>query len=177
GAAGGRGGARGEWAGGAAAGPPHSRAAGRPPRGAGGARPPPPPGGGAGGGRGPPPRHYQAIIDWMLRPATDYTFMGTSPQAWARDNKQLAGDVQTAYIGGGFTADGAGATIQIAWPGARWDAAAAAALLPGARVRPVTLAGQQAWLGGPDSHHVFTAVWSYGPALVNVTGNIDQHQV
>ena len=122
-------------------------------------------------------RHYQAIIEWVLRPATGYTFMGTSPQAWARDNKQLAGDVQTAYIGGGYTADGAGATIQIAWPGARWDAAAAAALLPGARVHPVTLAGQQAWLGGPDSQHVFTAVWSYGPALVSVTGNTDQRQV
>jgi hypothetical protein len=122
-------------------------------------------------------RHYQAIIDWMLRPATGYTFMGTSPRAWARDNRQLAGDPQTAYIGGGYTADGTGATIQIAWPGARWDPAGMAALLPGPPVHPVTLAGQKAWHNGPDSHHVFTAVWSYGPALITVTGTNNQRQV
>jgi Carboxypeptidase regulatory-like domain len=122
-------------------------------------------------------RHYQAIIDWILRPATGSTFMGTSPHAWARDNRQMAGDPQTAYIGGGYTADGTGATIQIAWPGARWDPAGIASTLPGPPVHPVTLAGRQAWHNGPDSHHVFTAVWSYGPALITVTGTNGQHQV
>ena len=35
------------------------------------------------------------------------------PHAWARQNHELADDAQTAYIGGGYTADGTTATIQI----------------------------------------------------------------
>lgn len=121
-------------------------------------------------------RRYQAMINWILRPATGYTFMGTSPHDWAKDNKQMAGDLLTAYIGGGYTADGLSATIQISWPGDRWDAAGMASIGPGPPMRPVTLAGQRAWNGGPDSQHVVTAVWSYGPALVTVTGTSDQYQ-
>jgi len=121
--------------------------------------------------------HYQAIIDWMLRPATGYTFMGTSRHAWVRENRQMAGDPQTAYIGGGYTADATGATIQIAWPGARWDPAGMAGFFSDTPMRPVTLAGQRAWHGGPDSNRVFTAVWSYGPALLTVTSTSDQHGV
>jgi hypothetical protein len=121
-------------------------------------------------------RHYQAIIDWMLRPATGYTFMGTSPHAWAQQNKQMAGDPQTAYIGGGNTADGTGVTIQVSWPGGHWDLAGIARLITGAPIHPVTLAGQQTWHGGPGSNHVFLTVWSYGPALITVAGT-DQHEV
>jgi hypothetical protein len=122
-------------------------------------------------------RHYRAIIAWMLRPATGYTFMRTSRHAWARDNRQMAGDPQTAYIGGGYTADGTGATIQIAWPGKNWDPAGLTNLFPGAQMHPVRLAGQKAWHGGLGSNHVFTAMWSSGPALVTVTGTNGQHQV
>jgi hypothetical protein len=122
-------------------------------------------------------RHYQAIIDWILRPATGYTFMGTSPHAWVRENRQIAGDPQTVYIGGGYTADATGALIQIAWPGEHWDTAGMAGLFPGSPMRPVTLAGQRVWHGGPGSHHLFTAVWSYGPALVTVNGTNGQRRV
>lgn len=121
--------------------------------------------------------HYQAIIGWMLSPATGYTFTGTSPGDWAKDNKQMANDPQTAYIGGGLAADGTGVTIQISRPGWHWDAADIASNVVGApRLYPVTLAGQRAWHGSAGDGYGRAALWSYGPALVNVTG-AGQHRV
>lgn len=115
-------------------------------------------------------RHYQSIIDWVLRPATGYTFMGTGAHAWVRENKEIAGDPQTAYIGGGFTGNGTGVTIQISWPGERWDTAGLASLLTDGPVHRVTLAGQQAWQLGPGNDHVFSTMWSSGPVLVITAG-------
>ena len=121
--------------------------------------------------------HYQPMIDWMLSPATGYTFTGTSPSDWAQENRQMANDPQTAYIGGGLAADGTGVTFQISRPGWHWNAADIASTLVGApRLHPVTLAGQQAWHGPAGGGHGFGALWSYGPALVNVTG-AGQHRV
>jgi hypothetical protein len=108
---------------------------------------------------------YQAIIDWMLRPATGYTFTETSPY----ENRQTPGDPMTAYTGSSSTADGTGATIQISRPGVRWDTTEIARLMVGPPMHPVTLAGQRAWRSGPGDYHVFVTTWSYGPALVNVT--------
>lgn len=122
-------------------------------------------------------RDYQAMIDWMLSPATGYTFTGTSAGDWAQANKQMANDPATAYIGGGTASDGTGVTIQISRPGWSWDAAEIVrTTVGGPPMHPVTLAGQRAWHGGPDSHHVFTTMWSYGPALVSANG-ADQHRV
>ncbi len=120
--------------------------------------------------------HYQAIIDWMLSPATGYTFKGTSANDWAQENRQMANDVQTAYIGGGYATDGTGVTIQISRPGIRWDAAEIAGSMTGTPLHPVTLAGQQAWHGPYNDGHASMALWSYDPALVTVTG-ADQHRV
>jgi len=122
-------------------------------------------------------RHYQAIIDWMLSRGSGYTFTGTSPSDWAQDNRQMANDPATAYIGGGTASDGTGVTIQISRPGWPWDAAEIVrTTVGGPPMHPVTLAGQQVWRGGPDSHHVFTTLWSYGSALVSADG-ADQHRV
>ena len=122
-------------------------------------------------------RHYQAMIDWMLSPATGYTFTGTSPGDWAPVNKQVANDPETAYIGGGLASDGTSVSIQIGRPGVRWDAAGIARTTVGSpALHPVTLAGQQAWHGSAGGGHGRTALWSYGPALVTVTG-AGQHGV
>jgi hypothetical protein len=122
-------------------------------------------------------RHYQPIIDWMLSPATGYTFTGTSPSNWAQDNKQVANDPATAYIGGGVASDGTGVTIQISRPGWHWSAAEMASTMVGApRLHPMALAGQQAWHGPAGGGHGRTALWSYGPALVTVNGG-GQHAV
>jgi hypothetical protein len=122
-------------------------------------------------------RHYQAIIDWMLSPATGYTFTGTSPSDWVQSKRQMANDPSTAYIGGGIASDGTGVSIQISQPGWHWDAAEIARTLVGApRLHPVTLAGQQAWHGPAGGGHGREALWSHDLALVNVTG-ADQHRV
>jgi len=114
--------------------------------------------------------HYQSIIEWMLSPATGYTFTGTSPSDWVQENKQTANDPQTAYIGGGIASDGTGVSIQISRPGWHWDAAEIARLSVSPALRPVTLAGQQAWHGRVDDGHGRMALWSYGPAFVTVYG-------
>jgi hypothetical protein len=120
-------------------------------------------------------RHYQAMIDWMLSPATGYTFTGTSPSDWAPVNKH--NDYLTAYLGGGTASDGSSVSIQIGRPGWHWDAAEIARTLVGApRLYPVTLAGQQAWHGRAGGGYGRTALWSYGPALVTVNG-AGQHRV
>jgi len=123
-------------------------------------------------------RNYQAIIDWVLRPATGYTFMGTSQHDWANANKN--GNQSYAYTGGGFTggtgANGAvdvSVTIWINWPGDRWDTPGMANLIIGTGAHPVTLAGEQAWHGGPDSHHLYSTVWSSDPVFV-ITAGSDQ---
>jgi hypothetical protein len=122
-------------------------------------------------------RHYQAIIDWMLSPATGHTFTGTSPSDWAQLNKQSANDPATAYIGGGTASDGTGVTIQISRPGWHWNAAEIVSTTVGApALHPVTLAGQQAWHGPAGGGHGRTALWSYGPALVTTNG-AGQHAV
>jgi hypothetical protein len=121
--------------------------------------------------------HYQAMIDWMLSPATGYTFTGTSPSDWAPVNKQMANDPETAYFGGGTASDGTQVSLQIGRPGVRWPTADMARNTLGApALDPVTLAGQQAWHGPAGGGHGRTALWSYGPALVSVTG-ANQHRV
>ena len=121
--------------------------------------------------------HYQPIIGWMLSPATGYTFTGTSPSDWAQDNRRVANDPATAYIGGGIASDGTGVTIQISRPGWHWSAAEIASTMAGApRLHPIALAGQQAWHGPAGGGHGRTALWSYGPALVTVNGG-GQHAV
>ncbi len=118
-------------------------------------------------------RHYQAIIDWVLRPATGYTFMGTSRREWAGTNKEITGDLQTAYIGGGYIEEPAvSVTISISWPGHRWDTSELANEAMGARKHRVRLAGQQAW-HGPGGHHSLVTIWSYDPVCVTAIG-IDQ---
>ncbi len=122
-------------------------------------------------------RHYQAIIDWMLSRGTGYTFTGSSPGDWVPQNKQMANDPATVYIGGGIASDGTSVTIQISRPGSHWDAAEIVrTTVGGPPMHPVTLAGQQAWHGGPDSRHAFTTLWSLGPELVTLSG-ADQHRV
>ncbi len=116
-------------------------------------------------------RHYQAIIDWMLSRGTGYTFTGTSSGDWTQQNKQMVNDPATVYIGGGIASDGTQVTIQISRPGWSWDAAEVVrTTVGGPPMHPVTLAGQRAWHGGPDSHQVFTTMWSYAPALVSASG-------
>lgn len=122
-------------------------------------------------------RHYQPIIDWMLSPATGYSFTGTSPSDWAQDNKQMANDPSTAYIGGGIASDGTNVAIQINRPGWHWNAAEVATTTVGApRLHPVTLAGQQAWHGPAGDGHGRTTLWSYDLGLVTVNG-AGQHAV
>jgi hypothetical protein len=120
--------------------------------------------------------HYQAIIDWMLSPATGYAFTGTSADDWAQENKQMANDAQTAYIGGGFASDGTSVSIQINRPGVPVEAADIVSTMIGPRLDPVTLAGQQAWHGPAGGGHGRMTLWSYGPAIVTATG-ADQHRV
>ncbi len=112
----------------------------------------------------------------MLSPATGYTFTNTSPNDWAQQNKQTANDAQTAYIGGGIATDGTGVTIQISRPGVHWDAPEIVSSMIGPPLRPVTLAGQQAWHGPAADGQMRMAFWSYGPALVTVSG-ADQREV
>jgi hypothetical protein len=120
-------------------------------------------------------RHYQAMIDWMLSPATGYTFSGTSPSDWAQVNKHK--DYLTGYLGGGTASDGTSVSIQIGRPGWHWDAAEIVRTLVGApQLHPVTLAGQQAWHGSAGGGYGRMALWSYGPALITVTG-AGQHRV
>ncbi len=119
-------------------------------------------------------RHYQAIIDWMLSPATGYTFT-INPSDWAQSNRQTANDPTTAYFGGGIASDGTVASIQISQPGWHWDAAEIVrTLVGGPRLHPVTLAGQQAWHGRAGGMR--EALWSHGQALVTVNG-ANQHRV
>ncbi len=121
-------------------------------------------------------RHYQAMIDWMLNPATGYTFTGTSPGDWAQENGQMANDPETAYIGGGLASDGTSVSIQINRPGVSVEAADIVSAMIGPRLDPVTLAGQQAWHGPAGGGHGRMTLWSYGPAIVTVNG-ADQHRV
>lgn len=121
-------------------------------------------------------RHYQAMIDWMLSPATGYTFTGTRPGDWAQENKQMANDPETAYIGGGLASDGTSVSIQINRPGVHTQAADIVSALIGPRLDPVTLAGQQAWHGPAGGGHGRMTLWSSGPAIVTVTG-AGQHRV
>ncbi len=121
-------------------------------------------------------RDYQAIIDWVLGPATGYTFMGTSQQEWAQRNKEPTLP-QIAYTGGGFIVpSGASnvadvsATVWIGWPGDRWDTPGMASMIIGSGAHPVTLAGERAWHGGPDSNHLYSTVWSSGPVFAVLAG-------
>lgn len=121
-------------------------------------------------------RNYQGIIDWMLRPATGYTFTNTGAADWAQQNKQTANDIETAYIGGGIAEDGTVVSIQFNRPGVHRDAAEVVRSSVGPPLRPVTLAGQQAWHGSSPDGQGHMTLWSYGPALVTASG-ADQHRV
>jgi len=110
--------------------------------------------------------NYRAIAGWVLRPATGYALMpGTV------FNRGGGADLQIAHVTTGYI-DSLSASVSVftARRGVHWDPPITPAINTGASPRPVTLAGQRAWHGGPDSRRQFDTMWSYDPVFIITTG-------
>ena len=110
--------------------------------------------------------NYRAIAGWVLRPATGYALMpGTV------FNRGGGADPQIAHITTGYI-DSVSVSVSVftAHRGVHWNPPTTPAIAIGASPRPVTLAGQRAWHGGPDSRRQFDTMWSYDPVFIITTG-------
>jgi hypothetical protein len=109
--------------------------------------------------------NYQAIADWVLRPATGYY-----PLPGALFNQgggdPLIAHITTEYIG---SAD-VSVSIFTARPTVHWDTPNTPIIVTGASLHPMMLAGHRAW-HGPDNGRRFETWWSYDPVTVITTGS------
>ena len=112
---------------------------------------------------------YGKIVDWVLRPATGYTFERPTPQEQAQMDKTLP-DFQL-YQTARFLATDPGVSVDVAInkPGNAVD------VPPYVRdnwghAAPVTIAGQRAWHGGPDSYGTYVTVVDMGQLDLEVIG-------
>jgi hypothetical protein len=112
---------------------------------------------------------YSKIVDWVLRPATGYNFERPTPQEQAQMNKSLP-DFQL-YMTARFLATNPNVSVDIAInkPGFTVDVPRYVRDNWG-HAAPVTIAGQRAWHGGPDSYHTYVTVVNMGHLDLEVFG-------
>ena len=112
---------------------------------------------------------YSKIVGWVLRPATGYTFERPTPQEQAQINKSLP-DFQL-YLTDRFLATNPDVTVEIGInkPGYTLDVPRYVRDNWG-HAAPVTIAGQRAWHGGPDSYNSYATVVNIGQLDLEVFG-------
>lgn len=110
---------------------------------------------------------YQAVVHWVLRPATGYILL-----PGVQHNLRGAPDPLTAYVSDNvFPSVNVSVSVFIARRGVHWDTPNTPVIFTGAALHPVLLTGQRAWHGGPDSNRQFDTWWSYDPVSVIATGS------
>lgn len=113
---------------------------------------------------------YTKIVDWVLRPATGYTFLPPTAQEQAEMNKTLNPEYELYYTGRDIAEPVAWVGITIDKPDTTWDIQTTMEEALGHPAR-VTLAGQPAWHGGPDSDGVYGTMTKVGIIDLEVYGD------
>ncbi len=104
---------------------------------------------------------YSKIADWVLRPATGYTYLSPTPQEQAEMNRTLQREFELYATSRAIDGTTASVTLIIDKPGVTWD-------VPGTveagfgHASPVVIAGRKAWHGGPDSDGYYTTMMKMG---------------
>jgi hypothetical protein len=110
---------------------------------------------------------YQAIIGWMLRPATTGYYLSQGSVI----NQGSGGDPMIAHSTTGYIGSaGVSVIIFIARPGIHWDTPHTPEISLDTPLHPGMLAGHRVWHGGPDNTRWFDTWWSYDPVSVIISG-------
>jgi hypothetical protein len=113
---------------------------------------------------------YTKVVDWVLRPATGYTFLPPTAQEQAEMNKTVNPEFEVYYTGRAIAEPDAWVGIAIDKPDTTWDIQTDVNENLGHAAR-VTLAGQPAWHGGPAPEGFYGTMTKAGAIDLEVYGD------
>jgi hypothetical protein len=114
---------------------------------------------------------YEKMVDWLLRPATGYTFVPLTAQEQAKANKMINPEFEVHRTWRTITSSNAMVHVTITKPGVTINGPKWAQASVG-HATHLTIAGKPAWHGGPSPEFGdYGTMMQVGPYLVAVYGS------